>query len=959
MNATDSADLHLQALGWDRPFARAAADALATLAGPDLDFSGITLLVPGGRAGRRIVALLADLAGERQVAMIPPTICTPGNLPETLLDSAGQAAGDLAQGAAWARALMNMDPDLREKIFPRPPGRDDFSNWYRVADILSRCRQELAGGLLTFADVADRAAKSIILGDADRWLAAAAAEEAYLVELAAADLVDPQQSRNEAIAAGNLRECRQLVIAGVAQMNAQLRALIHAAAGRGTRVDIFLYAPEELRGRFDALGCVKPDAWTRATLPLERADIRVALAPDDVARAVFRAIAQMPQPPRADDLTLGVLDDTLAPFVRAEAAALEIPVRHGVGTPLPQTRPYQLLSAVAGFLETRRYRDFQILVRHPDVLAHLSANWKPEPPRREPDWLTLLDEYAASYLPDRLTDDYAEPAAWRSTAENRDAHRPPDLAWLYARVRDFAGATGDANATGKLPSWAAPILATLHAAYARTWNQAIPEELVIVQSCNHLRDALRQLHTHTLAVDETLVTHAEALRIALVLASAARTVPEFTGNTIDMVGWLELMPDDSSRLLVAGFNDGSVPEAAKPDPFLNNTVRKALGLADDDERYARDAYLLSAILESRPPHSVTLITGRCSNAGDPLLPSRLLFAGDPALIAERVKAYTDYQHAPPPPALAYRHRPGASSNFGNSPLPPADKILIPSTLPVTAFRAYLASPKGFYLQYLHNGGLETLDPENPRELLVMDFGNLVHAIVHEALAPTAAADSASAWEDRLQSVLHKRVHEVYGDRLTASLRFQVALLEKRFSRLAEWQFAWWKDGWRTRFCEWSPAKPAGLEVDGKIMGLSGRIDRIDVHEGTGEVAVLDYKVCTGDKTPEKTHQSAGGWVDLQLPLYSALAAEIIGGAPLKLGYVRIADQPQFINAALANWDPAILTDALEAARQVVRNIRNKAFDSPGDNPPTDGAFGYIFGEGLLITDEDPGEEGEP
>ena len=80
----------------------------------------------------------------------------------------------------------------------------------------------------------------------------------------------------------------------------------------------------------------------------------------------------------------------------------------------------------------------------------------------------------------------------------------------------------------------------------------------------------------------------------------------------------------------------------------------------------------------------------------------------------------------------------------------------------------------------------------------------------------------------------------------------------------------WARQWQIEYTELYVAQQqASLVVDGAPFYLRGRIDRVDVHRETGERVVLDYKSSDTPSTPEKSHQTKGEWVDLQLALLNA------------------------------------------------------------------------------------------
>ena len=126
-----------------------------------------------------------------------------------------------------------------------------------------------------------------------------------------------------------------------------------------------------------------------------------------------------------------------------------------------------------------------------------------------------------------------------------------------------------------------------------------------MKACYELRSALDELHAAGNDISDRShfpqVTADEAIRGLASLCAARRLPPPLNGNEIEIVGWLELMPDDANHLVITGFNEGRVPESSRTDPLLNETVREAMGLVRDQDRLARDAYLLTTMIESRPP----------------------------------------------------------------------------------------------------------------------------------------------------------------------------------------------------------------------------------------------------------------------------------------------------------------------------------------------------------------------
>lgn len=122
-----------------------------------------------------------------------------------------------------------------------------------------------------------------------------------------------------------------------------------------------------------------------------------------------------------------------------------------------------------------------------------------------------------------------------------------------------------------------------------------------------------------------------------------------------------------------------------------------------------------------------------------------------------------------------------------------------------------------------------------------------------------------------------------------------------------------------------------MNVDSVGFTITGRIDRIDVHEGTGEFQLLDYKSSDSPKSPEKSHRSKDQWTNLQLPLYRHLAREIGSlDGELKLGFFVLPKDVSKIDVMEAQWSESELEQADETARNVVRALRERKYWPPAE-----------------------------
>jgi hypothetical protein len=521
----------------------------------------------------------------------------------------------------------------------------------------------------------------------------------------------------------------------------------------------------------------------------------------------------------------------------------------------------------------------------------------------------------------------------------------------------------------RLSEWMPDLLRLLEGAYGEAAGAARTEaNRRIVESCLRIRDSAAELFGLPGDVDPSCEVPT-ALRILLAESSSQAVPSAADERAVELVGWLEVHLDDAPVLVLSGLNEPHLPESIAGDPFLPDSVRTALSLEDNEKRYARDAYRLLAILHSRPV--CRLVTGRRDASGDPLRPSRLLFATDGQTAAGRLLSFVRGSGADGRRTLsALGIRPAASSGFR---LPPETEIEIsepPQPFPVTHFADILQDPFRWALE--RGMGLREVH-DTHREMDGALLGTVAHAVLHQfGVTPEASSTDPAVVRRRLSQLLDTDVAARFGGGISAATEVQVEQLRWRLEEFARWQAAWVTDGWRIVATEAStPEGGAALDVDGTEFLLSGRIDRIDHHAASGSWAILDYKTGENGKSPESTHRKQDAWVDLQLPLYRHLLPALEGvdwgpdgppgaDSPVDLGYLLLPKNVADVKPAFAEWDDLMLRDALETARSIVRFLRENQRVTMSDTLTLRGRWdplARLFGQRLLETadSEDDGE----
>jgi ATP-dependent helicase/nuclease subunit B len=918
--------IHREFLGWQGPALAAAGDYLARRFAhqSELDLGGVIIVVPGGRASRRLLEILVDLAAQRGLVLTPPEIVTEHELPEKLYLPKRPFADSLTQQLAWAAALQSLPPKQLAPYLPHPPAAGDTPRWLAVGEVLRRLHLELAADGIDCRKVLAGADAVEGFAEHARWEALCLIQRAYLDQLDALDLWDKQTARLVAIEHREINTEKQVVLLGTVDLNRAQRQILDQIA---PRVTALVVAPAVLAARFDAYGCLIPSQWTEIELPLADEQIERVDGPADQAEAVWRWLAGLNGRHRADEIVVGMPDERLAPQLERQLAQAGVATRQAIGKKLPETGPYRLLRIAADYAARGRFRDLAALVRHPDVFEWLAARLA-EFGIPSASILLELDRYAADRLPARLEESRLE-------SDSKCAN----LLAIHKRCHEIVAPL--LTAPQKLAAWAAGLRSVLLTVYGQRTLEKEPDRFLL-GSLAALNEAFDQMAAAPGALQPVLDA-AEACRLALDGLADSPIAPPADPNAVELLGWLELPLDDAPALIVTTFNEGFVPSSMSADAFLPNALRQHLGLVDNDRRLARDAYSLSVLLASR--EQLKLVVAHRDAEGNPLAPSRLLFATD----ADRVVARARTFFSDLPPAAPRRNLLAAAAppRRQSDLVPPKPQPLAEplTALGVTQFRDYIACPYRFYLRNVVK--LQPLS-DQADELDGGAFGNLVHGVLErfgrsEEAEPLRRATEAELIARFLEERLDRVAAARFGKTARAAVRVQLEQARLRLVAFAQWQARRTAEGWRIVFSEDTERSKESLEapfdVSGRPFTLRGRIDRIDYHDKLRILAVLDYKTADAGLGPERVHRRGEEWIDLQLPLYrhllraAGLAVDLDDLAKIELGYILLPKDSAGVKHAPADWDEALLQSADERARQIIADILAERFWPPIMPPP--------------------------
>ncbi|MFM8981894.1 MAG: PD-(D/E)XK nuclease family protein, partial [Spartobacteria bacterium] len=430
------------------------------------------------------------------------------------------------------------------------------------------------------------------------------------------------------------------------------------------------------------------------------------------------------------------------------------------------------------------------------------------------------------------------------------------------------------------------------------------------------------------------------------LARAMKSEPLFEASQpgeVELSGWLEAPWLEAGCLALCGCVEGSLPSSANGHPFLPDSKRNALGLADNASRFARDAYLFECLLRVRSQGSFRCFFSRFDAEGSPAMPSRFFLRCGDEDLPERVHGL--FGKLPGSGSRARRE------NQWKWSLPVGKPQEIVKMSP-TDFSEYLACPFRFYLKKVLWLDKFTSDA---REMDAKRFGILVHEALEKFGQETPNECDPAKIESLVLGHLENSVLKLFGPSPSPAVRIQIEAAKLRLRGFARVQAEQFAGGWRIVSTERKLKHDGEHPLSIGPLSLSAKIDRIEQNAITGEWRVLDYKTHPKADSPAKKHlgprlasewlpeaevEFHNGkkivkkrWAGLQLPLYSLILrhwhGDEIGEAPVSTAYFTLSADPLETSVKeFTELNADVMASAMACAGEIAGRVRQGVFWPP-------------------------------
>ena len=780
-------------LGWTESAAHSVAqwlyqrrDTLATNQSGVLDFTNTLVIVPGAGARRHVLAALRKLVPG---AMIPPSMATPGKfmLNAFATPRGSVVAGPLERLTAICMALAQNDA-LREQLLPSVSGTS-------LAALARPAKR-----LLDVIDRADDAHKSVqdisrldILqaspSMAQSWenLEQLHVEMKHQLQDMGAILKVNMLERSDVIdlaATGWAPKCGALVLAGLPDFARNVSYASECLAktqfnGQPVSVHALVLAPASEAAKFDHLGVViGGDHGFTSGPDIQDSMIEVAGDPADQAAATVARYCKFTGAVDKGDTCIVLADESLLPNISRAFAQHGRGVHSGGGIRFAQTEVGQCLQRFEAAANNGQATQLIELVRVPAITRALAADGA-HFTNQNP--IQTLEKIAVDCKATSIEHLWSQVKAKEFTQDFARA--------LETQVQEWFACMSPAANTqlplgqrwGQLEQW-------VQNKFASNENQ------ITARACAECVKTLQRAQESMAA--EQLGSAPDALSLALLLCADIIVPDPSDAQCVDTVGWLETLFEPSEKFVLTGMFEGSLPSAPQVDGWFNESIRAAVGLPTRAARFARDAYLLSALAaraavaqsgaahksnlqtgatqihnsqtdatqksnsqtdeaqknnsqtdaaqksnsQASPAHTGTsglaVIAGQLGGDGDPLKPSRLLLPKDELAIAKRILLLLPNDAD----GVAIKrmrpkvaHSAALSSAFSVKPQPRAqDANEKLRAISVTDFAVYIDNPYRYWLEKVLKLNAPELDQV---ELNAAEFGTLLHAAAQSLNTP--------------------------------------------------------------------------------------------------------------------------------------------------------------------------------------------------------------------------------
>ena len=793
-----------------------------------LDLSEYTLLLPGKRAGRRLLEVLAEFCAAEKILFLPPKTETDISFMRSLCrEFAGaKTASPFETADIWRKVLTENSEALPDIITTMREEEESVPDnvLTSLGDSLSKLKKELFLNNIGLSDIIE---KGELPTDEEtkRYETIEKLFSAYETKLDVYGLMDETRALKLILDSPG-KEIKKIYLLGCRD---NIPYLLKLFQRNDYEVKIILVGESEW---FDQTGLLRKDVKFPPTKAQRSPNTKILPTPLEEAEEIYLALKQETEEKTLHqcDVTIASQDSGICSFLRVFAK--ESLTFHEAGGKLwHETEPGLFCQSLAEFLRNPNAKACIEFLRLPCVERAAIAEIKTFHNLEEvlPDFTRILTERLGEH-----------PKSWMFEA---NPNQDPKL--LFAFLEEFVKPWRQKLTKSQwLDVWKNTL--------AKLKTSQSPEN----QSSWQQTDALAE----TLAasrIDEEEIGGDVFLKRLESQAKKSHVTIQTESDAIDVTGWLEVVLDDSSVIFLCDINEGILPKVKNSDIFLPDKLRAKLGMSCGEDIIRRDRYYLRLLLDKDA--KTYLFACRQSLDGTYRTLSRLLCdeSEDPIDRAKYVEEF--YAKA----------QSGSANLYASLFLPRSKGDAFPASFIQTvrdSLSSISASKLNSFRECPFKFALQQIGVQSPmrifRELAPTVYGTLAHQIMQKFAEAKIRKELPSDEEKTnvfFAETIQALCRKIFGPSLPPLANFQIMQLREKLALFSKEHLSWEQAGWEIVMAE------EKFEKEIKGVKLTGKLDRLDRNTKLqNAVCVIDYKTGASVKD-EKEMQK-----DLQLPAYLKL-----------------------------------------------------------------------------------------
>lgn len=349
---------------------------------------------------------------------------------------------------------------------------------------------------------------------------------------------------------------------------------------------------------------------------------------------------------------------------------------------------------------------------------------------------------------------------------------------------------------------------------------------------------------------------------------------------VQVIGYLEARNLDFDCLVIPSLNEGVFPKPSEKDLFINQAVRRRVGLPYDQERDNLALFYFTEMTAGKKEIFLTYLNEPGQDVRSRFVD---LICEDRGIPIDETQVLLDRGAVSVPP------RSGEKDEYLLDLL---DQRIRRDGLSPSALKDYRLCPYRFYLRYL--AGIREPD-EIVEEPDARAWGQAIHLALERFYRDDYPRGFTEHERDRARLVL--------GDKLEACLRevlcFQpgpaafldLPLYKRRLDKFLDHELSRFRAGFRVDPRKLEKWIYFHVSVEGRRIRLRGSIDRVDYL--ADKPYIIDYK--TGARPKAKEYLIGDGFLEFQLPFYALCLTEGDYEKVAGLGFYAIGREVELID----------------------------------------------------------------